>query len=481
MTTGEMRKDKGVVGNRKESFFSPIFLSIVLIGLTTYWNSFGGVLLFDDDSSIIRNPRIVHLWPVWHLLTDTTRPLVQLSFALNYAWGGLNPLGYHAVNLLIHLAAALTLYGLVWRTAYRKDVAWCAAVLWMVHPLQTQSVTYIVQRAEAMAGLFGLLTLYALARGANAAHAGRCEAGASLQRSRVRCWYMVSVAAACAAIAAKPVAAVIPLLAWLYDRTYWAGSWRAAWQLRRGYYAGLLASLLFAAGLLITASPEYSWAAGFSLAHRSISDYALTQPGVIVHYLRLVIWPHPLVLDYGWPVARHWTEIIPPLVMVGGLGWLIWRAWRTNPKVGFLGIACALLLAPSSSIIPITDLAQEHRMYLPLAPLVVLAMLGLQRFRIAMVATALLVPLYVGLTWRRNDDYRSELAMWHDVVAKRPANWRAHNNLGVALAEQGRLDEAFVHFSEAVRLNPSAPDALHNFRDALALQGDMKQVIQAAE
>jgi hypothetical protein len=425
-------------------------LLIVLVGVAAYANSVQGAMVLDDYSSIVQNPRVHHLWPIWHLLTDTTRPLVQLSFGINYALGGLQVLGYHLVNLAIHVCAALLLYGLIRRTAQSTGLALSVALLWMVHPLQTESVTYLVQRAESMTGLWYLLTLYALARG----------------------WCAVSVLACFAGMATKPVMMTAPLMAWLYDRVFLAGSWRAAWRMRRSYYLGLAGALVFCGVLLVTARHEYSWAAGFSLPQRSIGDYALTQPGVILHYLRLVVWPHPLVLDYAWPVATTWIKVLPPLAVLAMLGWLVWRAWRAQPAIGFLGMAAALLLLPTSSIIPITDLAQEHRMYLPLAPLLMLAVLGLRRLRIATLVVALAVPLCMVMTVQRNHDYRSELAIWEDTAHKRPQNWRAHNNLGVALAQQGRREEAFAHFSEALRLNPSDPDAFHNFTRLLPRQDD---------
>ena len=419
-------------------------------------------MVLDDASSIVQNPRIRHVWPLWPLVSETTRPLVQLSFALNYWAGGLEVCGYHAVNLAIHLCAALVFYGLVRRTARSPGLALSAALLWVVHPLQTQSVTYIAQRAESLTGLWYLLTLYGLARGANTAHPRR--------------WYALSVLACFAGMATKPVMVTAPLMAWLYDRVFLAGSWRQAWRVRRGYYLGLAGSLAFLGVLLIAASREYSWAAGFSLPQPSVTQYALTQPGVILHYLRLAIWPHPLVLDYAWPVAGSWAAILPPLAALAAVGWLIRRAWRRNSAIGFLGIAVALLLAPTSSVIPITDLAQEHRMYLPLAPLLLLLVLGARRLRVATLATVLAVSVFGVMTQHRNQDYRSELAIWQDTVRKRPANPRAHNNLGVALAQQGRLDDAFAHFSEALRLNPSDPDALYNFTRLLPLQDGSFQI-----
>src|SRR3989338_2627471 len=158
-------------------------LLIVVAGLAAYHNSFSGVFTLDDASGIIHNVRIRHLWPPSYL-THTTRPLADLTFALNYALGGLNPISYHLVNLAIHLAAALVLYGLIRRTCLTErlrarwgttasTLAVAVALLWVVHPLTTQAVTYIVQRAEALMALGYLGTLYSVVRATQSPHPGR--------------------------------------------------------------------------------------------------------------------------------------------------------------------------------------------------------------------------------------------------------------------------------------------------------------------
>src|ERR1039458_595429 len=154
-------------------------LLVVAVGLVAYHNSFTGPFIFDDMYTIRDNPTIRRVWPIWQALSPphrggTTvegRPLINLSFAVNYALGAYHVWGYHALNLSVHILAGLTLLGVVRRTlrqprlrgrfsAAADGLALATAVLWMVHPLQTESVTYIVQRAESLMGLFYLLTLY---------------------------------------------------------------------------------------------------------------------------------------------------------------------------------------------------------------------------------------------------------------------------------------------------------------------------------
>ncbi|HZP59876.1 MAG TPA: hypothetical protein VFB27_06085, partial [Opitutaceae bacterium] len=149
---------------------------LVLAGLATYLNSFAGPFIFDDELWITKNPSIRQLWPIGSVLWPPSgaiycgRPVLNLSLAVNYAWGGTGVGGYHAFNLAVHLVAGLALFGIVHRTlllsrneiwrAQAARLAFFAALLWLVHPLQTESVTYVIQRAEALMGMFYLLTLY---------------------------------------------------------------------------------------------------------------------------------------------------------------------------------------------------------------------------------------------------------------------------------------------------------------------------------
>ena len=155
-------------------------LLIVAAGLIVYSNSFSGVFLFDDAPHIVHNERIRHLWPLTELFSEH-RPVLDLSLAINYALGELDVWGYHAVNLAVHLLAGLTLYGVIRRSLSREglkdrfspaseSLASIAALIWVVHPLQTQSVTYVIQRSESLLGLFYLLTLYCLIRSVDSVH-----------------------------------------------------------------------------------------------------------------------------------------------------------------------------------------------------------------------------------------------------------------------------------------------------------------------
>ena len=459
---------------------------LLLAGFGAYANSFAAPFLFDDFSNLLQHERLHRLWPVGSLLWGTMRPLVDLSLALNYALSGTSVWSYRVVNVAIHLAAALALFGLVRRTLlswrlrdrYATSASWLAfaiALLWLVHPLHTQSVTYLIQRAESLMGLWYLLTLYCVARAAESAHGER--------------WQAAAVGSAVLGIGSKEIMVTAPLLVALYDRIFLARSWAEAWHRRRGLYVGLLVAWAVL-GLLVVTSGKWVSASGQWVIKSPATplQYAATEAGVVLHYLRLALWPHPLVLDYFWPLARHWQAVAIPAYGVGALGLLTLWALRRHPAIGFLGAWFFVILAPTSSFLPTADPALEHRMYLPLAGVITLVVCGVHaglkrwvpsRGRIGLAGSLLVLSttLLMALTIRRNATYRSEIAIWQDTVAKRPQNARAYDMLGTLLAQQGRLEEAAAALSRAVRLRPDYAAAHSNFCYVLTEQGKLYQAI----
>jgi tetratricopeptide (TPR) repeat protein len=458
------------------------FMPLVLIvaGLLAYHNSFTGPFILDDLPSIQENLTIRRLWPVWTIIGHTSRPVVHLSLAVNYALGGFNPWGYHLFNLAIHILAALTLYGVVRRTCllakspptWREAASWLAvavAVIWVVHPLQTESVTYIIQRCESLMGLFYLLTLYCVIR--------------SNGSSRSIWWEMGSVISCALAMSCKPVAASAPVMVLLYERAFMAGSWREILERRWKMYAGLAATWLLLPVLLANGPGEWKESAGFGYRKITPIQYALTQPAVILHYLRLTFWPRPLCLDYDWPAAQTAAEVGPGLIAIGALLVVTVWAWRRRPALGFPGAWFFIILAPTSSFIPIADLAFEHRMYLPLAAVVVLGVMGIYALAGRRSVPVFLVLAFVlgVLTVQRNEDYRSDIAIWGDTVAKRPENPRAHNTLGVTLAQLGKVPEAIGHYEQALQIKPDYAEAYYNLGLALSRIGKIQAAIEQYE
>jgi tetratricopeptide (TPR) repeat protein len=436
---------------------------IVLAALVAYHNSFSGPFILDDSNAITENPSIKHFGTALSpppTATTGGRPLLNLTFALNYALSGMDVWGYHAFNLFIHALAGLTLFGIVRRILYKGalnerlgaaalPLALAVAVIWVVHPLQTETVTYISQRAESLMGLFYLLTLYCFIRGVESP-------------SPVK-WQILSVVALFLGVMSKEPIVTVPVIVFLFDRTFVTGTFREAWRQRWRYYLGLASAWLLLACLMVDVNQR---GVGFS---QGVTwwNYALTSCRTVILYLKLAIWPHPLVFDYGTNAiaVRHATEIAPYALVVTVLltstAIALWR-W---PVMGFAGAWFFLILAPTSSVVPVAfQPMAENRMYLPLVAVVGLIVFGLYKWT-GRYSLFVLVTIAIGLGWctiKRNEDYCSALIMWNDTVAKCPSNARAHYDLGVILTSLNRSQEAIAQYEAALWINPNYAEAHNN-------------------
>jgi tetratricopeptide (TPR) repeat protein len=469
--------------------------ALVLATAAAYSNSFSGPFVFDDTSSIVSNPTIRSLWPPWEALSTPRvgvtvggRPILNFSLALNYAFSGTSVTGYHVGNLLIHLGAALALFGLLRRTLTKASaggwtpqrpwathlpetdvtlLAFAIAALWAVHPLQTESVTYLIQRAESLMGLFYLLTLYSFAR-ATDHHSATSR----------RLWLAASIASCFLGMGAKEVMVSAPVLVLLYDRTFVAGSFAAALRVRTGYYAGLAATWLYLGYLVASTGGTRGGSAGFGVGV-GWGDYLLTQFPAIAHYLRLALWPHPLVFEYGTYWVEHITEILPSLLVVLALiAATVW-AFPRRPALGFLGVFFFAILSVTSLVPGTTQMIVEHRMYLPLAAVLTAVALGLHRW-LGQGSRWVLLGLggaaIVG-TFARNTVYRSDLALWQDTVARRPRNALAHEMLAQAWSKAGRNADAILEHEAALGLHPTFPVAHSSLADELFRLGRLTEAL----
>ncbi|HTQ29620.1 MAG TPA: tetratricopeptide repeat protein [Opitutaceae bacterium] len=478
---------------------------LVLAALAAYHNSFRVPFLYDDVPTIVENASIRHLWPLGPVLvpppdvTSTGRPLVNFSLALNYALGGTAVGGYHALNLVIHLLAGLTLFGVVRRTlllpalrerfgADAPPLALAVAAIWTLHPLQVEAVTYVVQRAESLMGLFYLLTLYCFVRGQKFSEAGnrKSEGGDNLasagRPTASGFWFPASVCCCLLGMATKEVTVSAPLIVFLYDRTFIAGSFREAWRQRRRLYLGLAATWLPLAVLVASAGGDRNGAFSYNIGLSWIA-YWLTQFEAVARYLCLSLWPHPLVFEYGFFWVRSWLDVAPYAPVVVALAvFSLAGLWRRSPA-SFLGAVFFAILAPTSLLPGTSQMIVEHRMYLPLAAVVAFAVpagYALMGRRSLPIFLILAVALGVA-TWRRNDDFRSELAIWSDTVEKQPDCVLAHNSLGSALVDAHRIPEGIVQFQKAIQLKPDYPEAHYNLALVLAGAGRIGEAIEHYE
>jgi len=428
-------------------------LGLLLAIIAVYANALHGPFVCDDLDSVVGNHFIRTLWPPNYLDITTIgaiggRPLVALSFALNYAAGELNPIGYHIFNISIHIACALLLFGVIRRTMIlptwqgRFDskfidyFAGTAALLWGLHPIQTEAVDYVSQRSETMMSMFLLLVIYSVAR--------------SAQSNRPIAWIILAIVASALGMACKQTMVVAPFLVLLYHWTFLPRRLPG----RRILFSGLICTWL----VVVVAMHDQNVEEMNPTDGQHVSSwlYLQTQAGVIVHYLRLTFWPRGLTIDYrDWPVADGIRSALLPgsfllLLLTATVIACIRRQWQ-----GFAGAWFFLILAPSSSVFPLLrEIAAERRMYLPLAAIVVLVLAELwQLFRSLFRASApivatiaiLSVAVVLGASSSvRNRDFRSALALWSDAVQKRPNSPVGHYYLCKAYADAGDFKNARI-------------------------------------
>jgi Flp pilus assembly protein TadD len=477
-----------------------VFLAFAVLAWLVFGRAIDAPFIFDDLVSVEDNPSITRLWPPFGTedhrgplrppreTPTSARPIVNLSFALNYCAGYHSPRGYRTINLLIHAANATLLWAVVRRTLllphfagrYAGVAGWLAtavALLWLLHPLTTEAVIYITQRSELVVAFFYLATLYASLRYWTAAS----------PRSRAT-WLAAAIAACFAGAGSKEVMVTAPVVVLLFERTLVSGSFRQAWQKSWPLYVGLSASWLLIAALQLPGPRSLS--AGFSLGG-PLADYWSTQAGVFLMYLKLAVIPTPLLIHYELALDSLGENVVYLLVvgaLAAGTLYLLWK----RSAVGLLA-ACVLLVLAPTHVVPIpTEMAAERRMYLPLAALAALVVVGgyalVQRFAMrassknaptvrrswttAAIAVFAVVTLVYGVAAaRRADEHNDPAVLWGQVSALQPDSHVAHHGLAVQLFEQGRFEEAIEHYLEAVRLHRDYPEAQYGLGLALLQVG----------
>jgi hypothetical protein len=450
---------------------TPWLAAVFVVGCTlaAFLNSLDGEFLMDDHSEIFDNPLMDSPWPPWHVMFIghdlPSRPLPYLTFAIDHAFWGKRPFGYHLTNLFIHIVAALSLFFLTRTTlssprlrntfgSHADILAAAVAALWAVHPLNTQAVTYIYQRLESLAGMLCLLSLAAFA-------------GAVARRWNTR-WLAVSVLASAAAMLSKETAVVLPLLIASYDWLF-CGDQPAPARRRGWYYAALCSTWLILGVQMLAQAHLYHHTGVFAVSPLA---YFLTQPRVILHYLRLAFWPTGLCFDLNFAVLKNWSDILPAFMYLTFFGLsVVYGLVRRRPWA-WLGVVFLLALAPSSSFLPLGAIAEEYRMYLALTAVVAAVVLGIyaaiQKWtRTGTHRAAILrgtaglafaaVSVLIVLTQARNRVYATPGGIWLDVIEQGTGGTRALWNLAVDCDLHHGFDAAIKYAEEVVRLNHDLP------------------------
>jgi len=438
---------------------------IVLVAAVVYSNSLGGPFVFDDEAAIVGNGAIRSFATAATQRIDSPlagRPVVALSFAVNYALDGYDVGSYHFTNVAIHAACALLLFGIARRTltlsrlqqrfgAAGPSLALAIALVWVTHPLNTEAVNYLTQRTELLMALFLLLTLYACVR------AHQSAASASW---RAIAWQAVAVASCATGMACKESMAIAPIVIVLYDRIFLVDSLAAAIRSRWRLYGSLALTWLLLAYLILPGPRANS--AGFA-THIRPWTYLMNQAVMISRYFRLVFWPRDLVILYGPPLPLTLNDVLPYAAFVAALVVTTCAALWRWPRAGFLAAFVFLALAPASSIVPIaTEVGAERRMYLPLMAIAALLvcsgyLVARERFRLGArtgQAVLLLVVAALGAgTMMRNREYRSALSLAETSLARWPTDY-SHGAVGGELLRENRDEEAMSHLRIAARTDP---------------------------
>lgn len=471
------------------------FSIAVLSGLCVaiYATTLHAPFVFDDEPNITEN-RLVRITRLdvgrladAALHSPNLRPVAFVSFALNYYWGRYDPAGYHAVNMFIHAVNGILVYAFVLLTlgcAARQRPEWAAhapdtarltallaAAMFVAHPLQTQSVTYVVQRMNCLAAMFSLAALLLYLRGRMRTGGPRWLAwgGGAL------CWLL--------ALGSKEIAITLPAVVWLYE-WYFFRDFDRRWFLR-----GLIGC---GGGGLALLCAVVAWrGSGFlNFSNRDFTmwERLLTQFRVVVFYLSLVLFPQPgrLNLTHAFPVSKSFLD--PPTTLLSlclllVLGGVAGRLARSDRVLSFFLLWFFIHLAVESSVLNL-EIIFEHRLYLPLVgPAVLAACACTARLPTRWAATVggVAVALLAVAAHARNQVWRDPLTLWTDVTAKNPGNARAQMNLGSMLEERGDFERALRHFREAVRLNPKYAEARYDLGVLLSKQGETTEAIRHFE
>ena len=472
-----------------------IVLLFFIVGFVIYSNTLESHFQLDDFVRIKNNPdiRITELSATNVLKaafgqkSAKARPVGNISFALNYYFHGFDVWGYHVVNIIIHILTGIVLYAFFKTTLSLPSVklpdhqahviALLAAMLWLVHPIQTQSVTYVVQRLNSLSALFYLLSLWLYTK------------GRITERTETKWrWFACAGLSWVLALGCKQIAATQPFFVFLYE-WYFFQDCSTDWLKRNLKYVFLLLFLFSVVALLyLGLKPVEKMEAIGDYARKEFTytQRVLTQPRVVIYYLSLIFFPHPsrLNLDHDFPLSHSLIDPVSTSISVVVIFSLLALAFILAKRERMISF-CILWffgnLVIESSIIPLA-IFFEHRNYLPsmmvcLIPvLLVFRYLKMEWLKIGLLS-AVIIILAVW-TYQRNDVWKSPLAMWTDVVKKSPNKERGHTNLGLALAKQGELDEAIKHYHKALLINPDYVEAYNNLGATLVRIGHIDEAIE---
>jgi len=475
--------------------FESKLINIILIfclGAVIYSNSLHNSFQLDDYRSIVDNLSIRNLgnlkaifnfWP--------TRFLTYLSLALNYQFGGLGVLGYHLFNALLHIGCAISGYWLALLTfstpAMKKTkiaghaglFAFFTGLLFLAHPIQTQAVTYIIQRAASLATFFYLVSLCFYSAFRQLREATGDKAG------KAGIFYFSAFIAAAAAMFSKEMAVTLPLAVLFYEFCFFKAKKNINWKYVTPFFATLL---IIPLTFIFTKSLNLRQLHLETEPHPGILPwhYFLTQLRVMVTYLRLLILPLNQNLDYDYAISKSIFElpVLLSLIILGGIVFIGVRIFKRQRLVSFCIFWFFLTLLPESSIIAIKDVIYEHRLYLPifgfslLLTVILFYLLGKRSLKPLVVALTLIVICFSFLAYDRNFIWKNEFTLWDDVISKSRHKVRPYMNRGTAYYLKYELDRAIADWDKATEIDPEYAESYLNRGVAYKEKGDFERAIR---
>lgn len=473
----------------KYEFLLIVFLAVVVFFL--YAKTLPGDFIFDDRHNIRdnRHIRLTHITA--KRLLDAVlespayrRPVANISFALNYYFHGYRVAGFHLVNILIHVANGLLLYVLISITlrtpALRASSPACrwvpffAAFIWLVHPIQTQSVSYIVQRMNNMATMFYILSLLFYT-----------EARFATGNTKKAAWFCAVVVSGFLALGSKEISATLPFFIFIYEWYFFQNLSFAWFKKRIPMMVGVMILLVIISLIYLGGHPLEKISSIYATHHLSMAQRALSQFRVVLFYISLLLWPHPsrLNLDHDFQPSHSLLDPATTLLSMTAIVVFLVLAVLTAKKQRLISF-CILWyfgnLVIESSIIGL-ELVFEHRNYMPSMLFIFLGVLLSYRYLkpkwLAPLLLSVVAVICAFWTFERNEVWRSPVLIWKDSIKKSPQNPRPYNNLGVALAHQGHYRLAVDQYHNALQLNPQYANAHANLGHVLARQGNIVAAI----
>jgi tetratricopeptide (TPR) repeat protein len=467
-------------------------LVFVILGFLIYSNTLKSPFVFDDRSIIEDNHHI--------RLTELTlkdiiaagfksyhhhRPVANISFALNYYFHRYNVIGYHYTNVIIHILTGIFLYLFIKNTLttpllrHRYEryrwIPFFAALLWLIHPVQTQSVTYIVQRMNSLTAMFYILSLLLYVKGRLAGQ----------EQNKSWPWFAGCILSGILALGCKAIAATLPVFILLYEWYFFQDLNITRLKRYLPYAVGIFILCAFLGLWYLGTSPLEKTLSGYDQREFTLTERLLTQPRAVIYYISLLTYPHPgrLNLDHDFAISYSLIAPSTTLPCIGAVIGLIAFAFYIAKRQRLLSF-CILWffgnLVIESSVFAL-ELVFEHRLYLP-SMLVCLAIVALawrcikqNWLRLAVFCIAAI--LCCGWTYERNSVWSDPATLWKDCVAKSPEKARPHNNLGQALETQGKLDEAISHYRQSLQVKPDNAESYNNLGNVLLAQGKFDEAI----